>query len=360
MDRLFSAGAGRSWSRRSSRCRSCCRPPSSGSTCWSPSARTVRSAAAYARPGGARAAVHVRGAAHRVGALLPAVRGPAVQRRVRRASIAGCSRRRGRLGVSRLATFRRVVIPLSLPRPRHRDRPELRAHARRVRRRADGRRQSTRRHADGVDLDLRFGPVARLSRRRRGHPCCCWSISFVILVVHVFAAADGMDQAAALAAGPEGPVLQVDVEQRFASGFNVCASLEVMLRPGSMLVLFGPSGAGKTTILRQIAGLERPDARHDPVRTRGLVRHRGAAVASPAGAPGRRRVSGTDPVSASHRPRQHRLRGQTRARPRPGQTSGSDPRVQKLPGCWGLRISQIAIRARCRAGKPSGWRSRVR
>jgi molybdate transport system ATP-binding protein len=69
-----------------------------------------------------------------------------------------------------------------------------------------------------------------------------------------------MDQAAALAAGPEGPVLQVDVEQRFASGFTVCASLEVMLRPGAMLVLFGPSGAGKTAILRQIAGLERPDA----------------------------------------------------------------------------------------------------
>jgi len=69
-----------------------------------------------------------------------------------------------------------------------------------------------------------------------------------------------MDQAAALAAGPEGPALQVDVEQRFASGFSVCASLDVMLRPGSVLVLFGPSGAGKTTILRQIAGLERPDA----------------------------------------------------------------------------------------------------
>ena len=69
-----------------------------------------------------------------------------------------------------------------------------------------------------------------------------------------------MDQAAALAAGPEGPVLQVDVEQRFASGFSVRASLDVMLRPGTMLVLFGPSGAGKTTILRQIAGLERPDA----------------------------------------------------------------------------------------------------
>ena len=51
----------------------------------------------------------------------------------------------------------------------------------------------------------------------------------------------------------------MEVEQRFPSGFIVCAALDVRLRPGSMLVLFGPSGAGKTTILRQIAGLERPD-----------------------------------------------------------------------------------------------------
>ena len=60
-----------------------------------------------------------------------------------------------------------------------------------------------------------------------------------------------MDQDAALA---------LDVEQRFASGFGVRASLDADLRAGTMLVLFGPSGAGKTTILRQIAGLERPDA----------------------------------------------------------------------------------------------------
>ena len=52
----------------------------------------------------------------------------------------------------------------------------------------------------------------------------------------------------------------MEVEQRFPSGFRVSASLDARLRPGSMLVLFGPSGAGKTTILRQIAGLERPDA----------------------------------------------------------------------------------------------------
>jgi molybdate transport system ATP-binding protein len=71
-----------------------------------------------------------------------------------------------------------------------------------------------------------------------------------------------MAETAALAAGPEGSVrrLHVAAEQRFAGGFAVTASLDVDLASGSMLVLFGPSGAGKTTILRQIAGLERPDA----------------------------------------------------------------------------------------------------
>lgn len=52
--------------------------------------------------------------------------------------------------------------------------------------------------------------------------------------------------------------------QRFSTGFTIDASLACELAAGSMLVVFGPSGAGKTTILRQIAGLERPD--------RGLIR----------------------------------------------------------------------------------------
>jgi molybdate transport system ATP-binding protein len=60
-----------------------------------------------------------------------------------------------------------------------------------------------------------------------------------------------MDQAAPLA---------VATEQRFASGFNVAARMSADLAPGSILVVFGPSGAGKTTVLRQIAGLERPSA----------------------------------------------------------------------------------------------------
>jgi molybdate transport system ATP-binding protein len=57
---------------------------------------------------------------------------------------------------------------------------------------------------------------------------------------------------------PAARLLHVAVDQRFASGFAIDARLEVELTPGSMLVLFGPSAAGKTTVLRQIAGLERP------------------------------------------------------------------------------------------------------
>ena len=54
--------------------------------------------------------------------------------------------------------------------------------------------------------------------------------------------------------------LSLRVRQRWASGFVVAPHLDVSLAPGSILVLFGPSGAGKTTMLRQVAGLERPDA----------------------------------------------------------------------------------------------------
>ena len=61
-----------------------------------------------------------------------------------------------------------------------------------------------------------------------------------------------MDQAAAV-------TLHVRLERRFSGGFSLSASLDADLRGGAVLVLFGPSGAGKTTILRQIAGLERPD-----------------------------------------------------------------------------------------------------
>jgi molybdate transport system ATP-binding protein len=52
--------------------------------------------------------------------------------------------------------------------------------------------------------------------------------------------------------------LIADIETRFRGGTVVSARLDVCIAPGSTLVLFGPSGAGKTTMLRAIAGLERP------------------------------------------------------------------------------------------------------
>jgi molybdate transport system ATP-binding protein len=51
-------------------------------------------------------------------------------------------------------------------------------------------------------------------------------------------------------------VLSVHVRKRLPD-FELDLALEVR---DEVLVLFGPSGAGKTTVLRMIAGLERPDA----------------------------------------------------------------------------------------------------
>jgi molybdate transport system ATP-binding protein len=53
--------------------------------------------------------------------------------------------------------------------------------------------------------------------------------------------------------------LQLDVVRRFRRGPTVTARAEVPLAGGLVTVLFGPSGSGKTTVLRAIAGLDRPD-----------------------------------------------------------------------------------------------------
>jgi molybdate transport system ATP-binding protein len=54
--------------------------------------------------------------------------------------------------------------------------------------------------------------------------------------------------------------LIVDVTRHYRRGPTVAASFELNLATAETLVLFGPSGSGKTTILRCLAGLERPDA----------------------------------------------------------------------------------------------------
>ena len=55
-------------------------------------------------------------------------------------------------------------------------------------------------------------------------------------------------------------VLSIDLVRRFPGGPTVRAQVELPLRAGPVTVLFGPSGAGKTTVLRALAGLDRPDA----------------------------------------------------------------------------------------------------
>ena len=62
------------------------------------------------------------------------------------------------------------------------------------------------------------------------------------------------------------------------------ADVDLDVRPGEMLTVLGPSGCGKTTVLRLIAGLDRPDAGTIEIGGRRVA---GAGVAVP---PERRRV----------------------------------------------------------------------
>lgn len=53
--------------------------------------------------------------------------------------------------------------------------------------------------------------------------------------------------------------LRVEVERRYRRGPTITAAFALDLDAAGTLVLFGPSGSGKTTVLRCLAGLERPD-----------------------------------------------------------------------------------------------------
>lgn len=53
--------------------------------------------------------------------------------------------------------------------------------------------------------------------------------------------------------------LDLDFTRRLAGGAEIVARAKIDLRSTPIVVLFGPSGAGKTTVLRTIAGLDDPD-----------------------------------------------------------------------------------------------------
>jgi len=54
--------------------------------------------------------------------------------------------------------------------------------------------------------------------------------------------------------------LVADFEKRFAGGPRIHGQLRLAAEGPGVTVLFGPSGCGKTTILRSLAGLERPES----------------------------------------------------------------------------------------------------
>ena len=56
-----------------------------------------------------------------------------------------------------------------------------------------------------------------------------------------------------------GDRLLIDMERRYVRGPVVRVRLELDLRAAPITLLFGPSGSGKTTVLRALAGLDRPD-----------------------------------------------------------------------------------------------------
>ena len=53
--------------------------------------------------------------------------------------------------------------------------------------------------------------------------------------------------------------MMIDIAKTFPGRQPITASLTVALGASTVLILFGPSGSGKTTILRCLAGLERPE-----------------------------------------------------------------------------------------------------
>ena len=148
------------------------------------------------------------------------------------------------------------------------------------------------------------------------------------------------------------------VTKRFGQPSPRSTRLDLTIADGEFVVLLGPTGAGKTTTLRLVAGLERPDAGRDPHRR--PRRHRGRAGGARRGL----RLPAILALSAPLRLRQPRLPAPLAGAPRAG---GRDQqRVEEVaemlriagqaaePRDAAFRRRDAARRDRPRAGAPAG------
>ena len=99
------------------------------------------------------------------------------------------------------------------------------------------------------------------------------------------AAAEPATAPAAQAAGGNGAILEVNDIHTYYGSIHALKGISLEVREGEIVTLIGANGAGKSTTLRSINGLNRPRKGHDPLpgqghHGRGSAQHR-RAWASP-------------------------------------------------------------------------------